>query len=117
MMMMHVILDYCAIFTSIEVGVRQVGLQEHGLAGLQLHPVQEVDDEAAAVTRELGVEAQEQVSQQRGCGGRSEQSEWSPPADVKGGVRNTMHFNPNTVQSPALAPGLLIEHHLVSGLV
>lgn len=38
-----------------------VGCQEHGLAGLQPHQVEEVDGEAADVPRELGVQAQQQV--------------------------------------------------------
>lgn len=51
----------CA-FTSINVGVRLVGPQEHGLAWLQHDVVEKKDGEAADVSRILGMEAEQQVA-------------------------------------------------------
>ncbi len=48
--------------TSVEVSVRLVGSQEHGLAWIQEHVVEEVDGEAADVSGVLGVEAEQQVT-------------------------------------------------------
>lgn len=48
--------------TSVQVRVRLVGPQEHGLAWIQDHVVEEVDGEAADVSGELGVEAEQQVA-------------------------------------------------------
>lgn len=48
--------------TSVKVGVWLVGSQEHGLARLQLHVVEEVDGEAADVSGVLAVEAEQQLS-------------------------------------------------------
>lgn len=48
--------------TSIKVGMRLIGSQEHGLTWIQDHMVEEVDGEAADVSGILGVEAEQQVT-------------------------------------------------------
>lgn len=53
--------------TSLKVGVRLVGAQEHGLAWIQDHVVEEVDGEAADVSGVLRVEAEQQVPVAAGC--------------------------------------------------
>lgn len=50
------------LLTSIEVSMRLIGSQEHGLAWIQDHVVEEVDGEAADVPGVLGVEAEQQVT-------------------------------------------------------
>lgn len=45
----------------MKVGVGLVGSQEHGLAWIQDHVVEEVDGEAADVSGVLRVEAEQQV--------------------------------------------------------
>lgn len=51
--------------TAGNVGVRNVGAEEHALALLQHHVVEEVDAPAAHIAREVGGDPQEQVAQQR----------------------------------------------------
>lgn len=46
--------------TSVDVGVRLVGPQEHGLARFQHHVVEKVDGEAADVSGILGMQAEQQ---------------------------------------------------------
>ena len=53
--------------TSVKVSVGLVGSQEHGLARIQHHVVEEVDGEAADVSGVLGVETQQQVTVAAGC--------------------------------------------------
>lgn len=50
------------LLTSIKVSMRFVGSQEHGLAWIQNHIVEEVDGEAANVSGILGVEAKQKVT-------------------------------------------------------
>ena len=50
------------LLTSIEVSMRLIGSQEHGLAWFQDHVVEEVDGEAANVSGVLRVEAQQQIT-------------------------------------------------------
>lgn len=50
------------LFTSVKVSVGLAGSQEHGLAWLQDYLVEEVDGEAADVSRILGVEAEQQIT-------------------------------------------------------
>ena len=47
--------------TSGQVGVGQVGLQEHGFSRLQTHHVEEVDAESARVPGELPVQLQDDL--------------------------------------------------------
>lgn len=53
--------------TSINVSVRFIGSQEHGLTRFQNHIVEKVNGEAANVSRILGVEAEQQVTSAAGC--------------------------------------------------
>lgn len=48
--------------TSIEIGMRLIGSQEHGLTRIQDHKIQEVDRKAANVARILRVETEQQVT-------------------------------------------------------
>lgn len=50
------------LLTSIKVSVRFICSQEHGLAWIQNHMVEEVDGEAANVSGILRVEAEQQVT-------------------------------------------------------
>lgn len=50
------------LLTSIKVSVRFIGSQEHGLAWIQNHLVEEVDGEAANVSGILRVEAEQQIT-------------------------------------------------------
>lgn len=55
------ILNKSNVLTSINVSMRLVGSQEHGLSRLQNHIIQEVNGEAADVSWILGVEAQQEL--------------------------------------------------------
>ena len=50
------------LLTSVQVRVRLIGAQEHGLTRLQEHVVEEVDGEAANVSGILRVEAEQQLA-------------------------------------------------------
>lgn len=50
------------LLTSIEVCVRFVGSQEHGLSWIQDHVVEEVDGETTDVSGILGVKTEQQVT-------------------------------------------------------
>lgn len=47
--------------TSVEIGVRLIGSQEHALSWLHPHQVEEIDGEAADVSGELRVKLEEKV--------------------------------------------------------
>ena len=49
------------VLTSRQVGVGQVGLQEHGLSRLQTHHVEEIDAESSSITRKLPVQLQDDL--------------------------------------------------------
>ena len=49
------------VLTSRQIGVGQVGFQEHGLSRLQAHHIEEIDTESSSVTRKFPVQLQDDL--------------------------------------------------------